>query len=153
MNRTHLLAALLNVALATVATTAPAHAAPQAPRTGVSVSFDRHGVRGVSLDWSRGRDERIVRRPTYERDRCETRTAGYVTAGRYEWRVERVWVPASFEKVWHEPVVEVRYDSCGRRIETVVAPGRWAVETVPGHFTERKVRVWVPSRPSIARRY
>lgn len=146
MIRSPLFAALFSASLAAACLSAPAAAVPQSPATGVSVRFDRHGLQGVSLDWSAGRYARpaVVGRPRYERFAQ--------SPGHYAWRSERVWVPAARRKVWNEPIVRTHYDACGRRIETVVRAGRWSIETVPGHFEERQVKVWVAD-PAIVCRY
>lgn len=153
MIRMSLMTALFTAAFLAAA---PATALAQGPQTGVSVSFDRKGLSGVSLGWSSGRTvtrsaPASIIRPRYGR-RTWRSTQPVTYGGRYEWRVQRVWIPATREKVWNEPVIRVHYDSCGNRYETVVREGHWSIAVTPGHYQERKVKVWVPGR-SIVRRY
>jgi hypothetical protein len=137
---------ILTVLLTTVALASSVDAAPRG-KGGLSVSFNRHGGNELSLQWTSGHRRKgreygrsaSVIRPRYE-----------ASGGRYEWRTERVWVPASRQKVWTEPVVRVHYDSCGRRVETVVRAGRWEIVHTPGHYEERRARVWV-STPVVCR--
>lgn len=56
-------------------------------------------------------------------ERCSPRT--------YE---KRVWVPASYRKVWVEPAYETRYDACGRRYRVLVREGHWRTVHEPGRW-------------------
>jgi hypothetical protein len=66
------------------------------------------------------------------------------TPGHFATVTEKVWVPATREKVWVEPVYATSYDACGRRSERIVSPGHWEIVTTPGHYETRLVKVWRP---------
>lgn len=63
--------------------------------------------------------------------------------GHFETRCEQVWVPATSERVWVEPVFELRYDTCGNRIRVQVCAGYWTTVHHPGHHETRERRVWI----------
>lgn len=74
---------------------------------------------------------------------------GYVSSrvwipGRYENIHQRVWVPGCSERVWVEPVFELRRDHCGNRFRVLVRAGHWTTVHHPGHYETRTVRVWQP---------
>ncbi len=64
--------------------------------------------------------------------------------GRWETRVERVWVEGCERRVWSPARFETRWDSCGRRVQVLVSAGHWTVVRDPGRYEQREVRVWVP---------
>lgn len=66
--------------------------------------------------------------------------------GHHEIRHETVWVPGRTERVWVEPVFELRLGSCHTWIRVEVAPGHWRTVQHPGHHERREIRVWVPGR-------
>src|SRR5262249_48187556 len=66
--------------------------------------------------------------------------------GHYELVDERVWVPGSEERVWIEPVFEVRVDPCGFSRRVLGSAGRYEVRCLPGHFELRSVRIWQSGR-------
>lgn len=70
--------------------------------------------------------------------------------GRYETVEERVWIPEASERVWIEPVYEVRRDYCGRSFRVLVRAGYFEVQCVPAHAEVRLVRVWRPGHWSFA---
>ena len=74
---------------------------------------------------------------------------GYVTSrvwvpGHYESVCERVWVPGLSQRVWVDPIFELRYDSCGNALRVLASPGHWKTIQQPGHFEDRSVRLWTP---------
>jgi len=64
--------------------------------------------------------------------------------GHHETRLEQVWVPGCSERVWVEPVFELRLGSCRTWIRVEVAPGHWRTVQHPGHYETRAVSVWIP---------
>jgi hypothetical protein len=64
--------------------------------------------------------------------------------GRYEYELQRVWVPGRSERIWVEPVFQLRYDGCGNLLRVLLSPGHWSTVHHPGHYETRRVRVWVP---------
>ena len=56
----------------------------------------------------------------------------------------RVWVPGCSERVWVEPVFELRIGPCGERFRVLVAAGYWRTLHHAGHYELRPVRVEVP---------
>jgi len=64
--------------------------------------------------------------------------------GRYETVSRQVWIPGCVERVWIEPVFELRYDSCGIAIRVQVCPGHWENVQRAGHYELRSVREWRP---------
>jgi hypothetical protein len=64
--------------------------------------------------------------------------------GRYELVRQRVFVPGRCERVWVEPVCEVRFDSCGRPFTVCIRAGTWKTVRYPGSYEVRAVRVWRP---------
>ena len=66
--------------------------------------------------------------------------------GHYETRCERVWVQGSSERLWVEPVFELRLDSCGKRVRVELYPGHWRTVQHPGRYELREFQVWVPGQ-------
>lgn len=64
--------------------------------------------------------------------------------GGYETVSQRVWVPGRVERVWIDPVFELRLGSCGERFRVQVAAGHWTTVQHPGRYETRRVRVYVP---------
>ena len=64
--------------------------------------------------------------------------------GRYEVRDQRVWIPASYERVWVEPEFGVRFDDCGLEVRFQISRGYWRKVHRPGHYEVRRQKVWVP---------
>ncbi len=64
--------------------------------------------------------------------------------GRWETRVQQVWVEGCERRVWVPARFETHWDSCGRAVQVVVSAGRWALVRDPGRFEQREVRVWIP---------
>lgn len=64
--------------------------------------------------------------------------------GHYETRCEQVFVPGCTERVWVEPVFELRLGACHTWIRVEVAPGHWRTVQHPGRYETREVRVWIP---------
>lgn len=63
---------------------------------------------------------------------------------RYEERQVQVCVePARLERRYELPVIERRYDGCGRPYEVVARPGRWCEVRVPARFETRCEQVLV----------
>jgi len=146
MIRTSILTLLL-----TTAVLASSSGAAPSGRGGLSFSFNHHGDRRLALQWNgSGHSRRWGRHGRYERHSSVIRPS--YNSGHYEWRTERVWISAAREKVWTEPVVRTGYDDCGRRVETIVRHGRWEVVFTPGHYEERRVKVWV-NAPTVVHRY
>jgi hypothetical protein len=90
------------------------------------------GHRGREL--SRGP---IECRPSYE-------SARTWIPGRFEWVTQRVWIPGCRERVWIEPVFELRTDLCGITVRVQISPGHWSWVERPGHWESRRQRVWRP---------
>ncbi|MEQ1895345.1 MAG: hypothetical protein ABL998_22630 [Planctomycetota bacterium] len=71
--------------------------------------------------------------------------------GHSETRCAQVWVPAACERVWIEPVFELRVDACGNRVRVQLCAGYWTTIQHPGHYETREQQVWIPghyaSRP------
>lgn len=67
---------------------------------------------------------------------------------RHVGRSYQVWVPATTERVWQEPLYEFRRDSCGNTYRVLVRPGGWCVIEHPGHFEWRSQP---PRRPAYGR--
>lgn len=65
--------------------------------------------------------------------------------GRYETRVERVWIEGCERQVWAPARYELRRDACGRERWVLVCPGSWRTVRDPGRFEAREVQVWVPA--------
>lgn len=63
--------------------------------------------------------------------------------GRYELVPRRVWVPACSERVWVDPVYDVRCDVFGNQVRVLVREGFWRIIQHPGHFETRNEQVWV----------
>lgn len=82
-----------------------------------------------------GRHE--YRRPSYD-------SARVWIPGCYELVTERVWIPGCRERVWIEPVFELRTDICGITVRVQVSPGHWSLVERPGHWETRSRRVWRP---------
>jgi len=74
-------------------------------------------------------------------------------AGRYEVRIERVWIEGCERQVWIPPRYEVIRDGCGRELRIQVCAGEWRVVRDPGRYENREVRVWVPGHWREAPRY
>ena len=64
--------------------------------------------------------------------------------GGYEMVNERVWVAGRVERVWVDPVFELRIGTCGERFRVLVCAGHWSTVQHPGHYEVRRVRVHVP---------
>jgi hypothetical protein len=109
------------------------------------------GHRDLSLDarignvgFSIGRTS--SRRPSgYVTPRCDPPRRVYVP-GHYETVEHQVWIPATRQRVWCEPVYETRYDSCGRAYTVLVRNGGYEWVTTPGHYEIQTARVWVTGR-------
>ena len=69
--------------------------------------------------------------------------AVWVPAG-YELVPRRVFVPGRCERVWVEPLFELRVDHCGRTSRVCVRAGAWQTIQHPGHYEIEYVRVWRP---------
>ncbi len=69
-------------------------------------------------------------------------------SGRWETRVERVWVPGPVRQVWVPPLYETRRDPCGRLYQVEVRCGYWDTIQEPGYWEQRETRVWVPCPPA-----
>ncbi|MBL8860709.1 MAG: hypothetical protein JNK02_01755 [Planctomycetes bacterium] len=103
--------------------------AADATAGGISIGFQKQGKSssiGVQIGF-----------PVYA-----PRPAPPVYGGRWETVVERVWVPGRTERVWVAPVYETRYDACGRPIQVCVRAGWWSTVQHPGHWEERRTKVW-----------
>lgn len=66
--------------------------------------------------------------------------------GHYEIVDEQVWVPGFEERVWIEPVFELRRDACGEARRVLISAGHFEVRCRAGHFELRSVRMWQPGR-------
>jgi len=100
------------------------------------------GLAAPALSAQRGvyaSDARLLRAPAYTHAPRRVWVPGH-----YETRHERVWVPGPCERVWIEPVFELRFDACGRRVRFEVSPGHWRTVQHPGHHEQRAFQVWVP---------
>ena len=64
--------------------------------------------------------------------------------GRYEIVEERVWIPGCDERVWVEPVYELRSCAYGAAYRVLVCAGHFEIRRSPGHFELRSARVWRP---------
>lgn len=64
--------------------------------------------------------------------------------GRYECRVEQVYVPGCVRREWVPPLFAWRVTSCGQRFQVQIRAGYWRDVATPGHYEEREVKVWVP---------
>ena len=64
--------------------------------------------------------------------------------GHYETRCEQVWVPAQSERLWGEPVFELRVDACGNRVRVQLCAGYWTTVHHPGRYETREQQVWIP---------
>lgn len=73
--------------------------------------------------------------------------------GRYELRVERVWIEGCERRIWVPARYEWRRDPCGREVRVLVCAGHWRTVRDPGRFENREVRVWVPGHWREAPRY
>lgn len=69
--------------------------------------------------------------------------AVWVPAG-YELVPRRVFVPGRCERLWVEPLFELRVDSCGRVSKVCVRAGAWQTIQHPGRYELEYVRVWRP---------
>ena len=56
---------------------------------------------------------------------------------------ERVWIPASYEQVWIEPVFATKYDECGNPYQVMVEAGHYDTVCTPGHYDVQIVNQWV----------
>lgn len=66
---------------------------------------------------------------------------------RYETVCERVWIPACSERIWIEPVYELRPSygyRAGACVRVLVQSGHWKTVRHPGHFELRERRVYRP---------
>ena len=61
--------------------------------------------------------------------------------GHYESVSRRVYVPGPTRSVWVEPDYEWQVGPCGVRYVCVRA-GHWKTVQLPGHYENRRVRVW-----------
>lgn len=115
----------------------PAAAIRRASDTELALA-DRRGSRSDRHRYgsSRGRSHRSVAR-------IGVYSTKHWVPGHFELRAKRVWVPASKERVWIEPIYETRVDYRGRTYRVLVCEGRWELVVRPAHFEERSVRVWV----------
>jgi hypothetical protein len=127
--------------------------APAALGDSLGVSYAKHGKHGgVSIHWSSGfpacpPPAAHCPPPSYAPKPCPPPwypAPKVWVPGHYEQRCEQVWVPGCTQKVWVEPVYELRYDSCGRAFRFCVAGGHWKTVGAPGHYETRTVSVWVP---------
>jgi hypothetical protein len=78
--------------------------------------------------------------------RSRYRSSHVWVSGGTETVMRHVWVPGRIERVWVEPVFELRLGSCGERIRVCVASGYWRTIQHPGHYELRPVRVALPGR-------
>ena len=87
---------------------------------------------------------------------CSNRSV-YASEYRVGYRANAVWVPAGYElvprhvfvpgrceRVWVDPVFELRVDSCGRTSRVCVRAGAWQTIRHPGRYEVQYVRVWRP---------
>ena len=72
--------------------------------------------------------------------------------GQYETVQKRVWVRTTWERVWVEPVYELRSPSSCTTVRVLVRAGAWTRVEVPTHFELRSARVWRPGHWISARR-
>jgi len=147
----HLPLAPLALTLAALA----AAAAPARADGGLSISFgksSRHS--GVAVQaWAGGPRGGLA--IGYERHRGQGHGHGGVirsvpqrvwVPGHHELVQRRTWVPGRSRQVWVQPVLETRYDWCGRPFTVQVVPGHWSVVHEPGHYELRQVEVWREGR-------
>lgn len=110
---------------------------------GFSLGFSTHGRHGdLGVSWSRE-----CARPArpHACSACGSiRARRTWIPARYGIEQRREWVEGRIERVWIEPVFEVRYDSCGKPFKFCVAGGHYASRRTGGHYETRDVRVWQP---------
>lgn len=94
-------------------------------------------VEAQSFDLRIGKPGGIGVRIGYDRHRH-----GGHRHGGYEIVRERVWVPGRYERVWHEPIYEIRYDPCGRARRVCVRAGYYETIQHRGHYEWRERRVY-----------
>ena len=95
-----------------------------------------NGACGAQYTYGQGRRNRV----NYAAPR---RT--WVPAG-YTYQDQRVWVPASWERVWIDPVYRRELNSCGNVVRVLVRAGYWDKVRVPGRYEVQRVRVYNPGR-------
>ena len=83
-----------------------------------------------------GRGGRVISRP-YDSRRSWV-------PGHYEQVARQVWVPARTERIWIEPVYELRCDRYGNQVRVLVRAGYWDEICHPGYYETRYVRTWIP---------
>ena len=112
-----------------------------------------HDRRDHSRDQARYRDH-----PRHDDDHRVSVSVGHAT--RYETVVQRRWIEGYYQVVTHrvlvreawtervyvEPVYEVRYDRHGRSHRTMVCDGYYRTVHHPAVYEDRQERVWVPGR-------
>ena len=67
--------------------------------------------------------------------------------GCYTTVAKRVFVAGKRCKVWIEPVYEKRFDNCGRPFRFLAREGHWSVQSSPGYYVAKRVKVWTPGSP------
>jgi hypothetical protein len=72
--------------------------------------------------------------------------------GHHETRYEQVWIAGTSERVWVEPVFELRTDACGNRVRVQICAGYWTTIHHPGHHETRAQHVWVPGHYAVRAR-
>jgi hypothetical protein len=80
------------------------------------------------------------RAPSY---RSGVRATPYGSSYRHGARtvLRRVWIPERVERVWVEPVFELRFDSCGNELRVLVREGYHEDVVRPGYWVTREVTV------------
>lgn len=103
---------------------------------------DRDHDRGRDRDHARGRRDHDRGRARGHARHVHGRDCRFIE-GRFEIRTVRVWIRATVREEYVPPVYGTRYDSCGRPYRVLIRPGHVRRITIPGHFENRRSRVWV----------
>ena len=68
-------------------------------------------------------------------------TAGH-KSGYYKNVRKKVWIPATYRKVWVSMIYKYELASNGHYQKVIIRKGHYAEKRTPGYYVNKNVRVW-----------